>query len=473
MSGKHPMHMMSLVEVAQQIKSGEITSTELTQYILARISACDGYYKAYAQVIEQAAIKSAELADEEISAGNYRGFLHGIPIAVKDLFHMEGTLTEAGSKLFQDQSSQKNSAVVESLLRAGAVILGKLNMTEFALSGYHPEKDVPINPWNEKFWSGVSSSGSAVAAAAGIAYATIGTDTGGSIRFPACSNGVVGIKPTFGSVSCYGCIPLAQTLDTIGPLARRIEDAAIVLQTISGLDNRDPLSTDNGGVNYTATLKNGVRGLRIGIDEAYIAAEGVHPEVSESVRNVLRVFESKGAEIINVDMAELGSMSEVWGGIVAFEAVENHKKTYPICAEEYGPVFKDLLDAGATITNEAYEEMQKVVKQAREILATALNGIDMVICPASPLPTGTTDELSAQAILPAELVSFFMMYAAPFNYTGSPTVTMPCGYDSESNMPLGVQLVGHHHEEGKLIQAAYAYEQHTDWHKKHPTEKID
>ncbi|MBL4680606.1 MAG: amidase [Pseudomonadales bacterium] len=463
-----PRYMMSLVDTADALKSGRTTSVELTKLILSRIKSHDSHYQSYAQVIAASALESAAIADEEIREEQYRGPLHGIPIAVKDLFHMTGTKTAAGSKILRGQISDANAAVVDKLLNAGAVILGKLCMTEFALSGYHPEENVPVNPWNENFWSGVSSSGSAVATAAGLAYGTVGTDTGGSIRFPACANGVVGIKPTFGSVSGYGSIPLAQTLDHIGPIARRVEDAAIILQAIAGPDKRDHHSIDNNQINYLSSLKDGPQGLKIGVDESYIAADGVHAEVSESVHRVIDILQNSGAEIIKVNISELGAMSHVWVGIVAYEASQNHASTYPSRAEEYGPVFSNLLDAGTQLTNASYEEMREVVQVAKTIMVNELSGVDIIICPASPLPTGTIEALGSEVVLPPEVVAFFMMYAAPFNFTGSPSVTVPCGFDSDNNMPLGVQFVGHHLGEAKLIQAAYAYEQLREWHKYFP-----
>lgn len=464
---KQSLHLLSLFEVAEKLKSGQLRSVDVSKAMLARITEQDSHYKAYNQVLEARALASAIQADAEIEAGYDKGPLHGVPIAVKDILEMKGSRTEVGSKIRAGHNSDSTATVVEKLKDSGAVILGKLNMTEFALSGYHPDKDVPINPWNKDYWSGVSSSGSGVATSACLAFGTLGTDTGGSIRFPAAANGVVGIKPTYGAVSCSGAFPLAWSLDHIGPITRSVEDAALMLQAIAGYDPKDKHSVEVNNFDCLKSMKDGVRGLRIGIDEAYVSIEGVHPDIIESTKQTAEVLKSLGAGIVPVDMAQLATLGEIWGGIVAYEAAKTHADTYPSRRDEYGPVFDGLLEAGLTLTDDDYEQMQQGIALAKQIMEKALSSVDMVVCPGSPVLTGTTTEFGPQDILPPEAVSFFVMYAAPFNYSGSPSITVPCGFDS-NDMPLGVQFIGHHFGESKIIQAAYAYEQATEWHKKFP-----
>ena len=468
MSENCPWFLETMVDTSERLRTGKVTSIKLTKDLLARIEKVDHYYKAYIHTCGREALEQAKAADQEISTWKYKGVLHGIPIAVKDILHIAGKPTAVGSAILKGSVSESDAAVVEKLKTAGAVILGKLNMTEFAMSGYHPDMPVPKNPWNGYYWPGSSSSGSGVATAAGMAYGTIGTDTGGSIRFPASSNGVVGIKPTFGSVSRYGCFPLSYTLDHIGTIARCVEDAAVMLQAIIGYDSRDIYSVDEGASDCLVSMKNGVKGMRIGLDKAFIAAEGVHPEVSQSVLDALDVLTYAGAKIVSVDMAGLSDMGGLWGQIVAFEAVQIHKEYYPSRAEEYGPVFKKFLESGLEIKPADYETMQSVVQQARAIMANALKNVDIIACPASPLPTKTIKELGPQAMMSPEDASFFVMYAAPFNYSGSPAITLPCGFESSTRMPLGLQLVGSLHDEAAIIQAAYAYEQLTSWHLQTP-----
>jgi amidase len=416
MSEKRPWYLETMVDAAQRLRTGKVTSVELVEALLDRITKVDSYYKAYTLICESDALTQAKAADQQIAEGNYKGVLHGIPIALKDILQMAGTQMAVGSTILKGNVSGYDAAVVEKLKAAGAVILGKLNLTEFALSGYHPDMPVPVNPWNENYWSGVSSSGSGVATAAGLAYGTIGTDTGGSIRFPASSNGVVGIKPTFGTVSRYGVFPLSHTLDHIGPITRCVEDAATMLQAIAGYDARDDYSADMDMPDYLDSMKDGVNGMRIGVDEAFIAAEGVHPEVSQSVRDALDVLKSAGAQIVTVSMGALAGMCGVWSGIVACEAAQIHSDYYPSRAQEYGTVFKDLLEAGVEVNASDYVAMQTVVQQAKAVMSKALKDVDMIACPASPLPTGTVQELGPQAILPPEAVALFLFFKSPFNY---------------------------------------------------------
>ena len=476
MSENCPWYLETLVDAAKRLRTGEVTSVELTKAMLARIEKVDDYYKAYTLTCGSAALEQAKTADQEIFDGKYKGRLHGIPVAVKDILHIAGKPMAVGSAILRGSVSQYDAAVVEKLKAAGAVVLGKLNMPEFAMSGYpelpmsgyHPDMPMPVNPWNGDYWPGSSSSGSGVATAAGMAYGTIGTDTGGSIIFPASSNGVVGIKPTFGSVSRYGCFPLSYTLDHIGPITRCVEDAAVMLQAIAGYDFRDIYSADVGVSDYLVSMKNGVKGMRIGVDEAFIAVEGVHPEVSQSVRDALDVLKAAGAKIVSVDIAGLVDMGNLWGSIVSYETVQIHREYYPSRAEEYGPLFKRFLNAGLEVKPTDYEAVQTIVLQARKIISKTLKDVDIIACPASPVPTGTIKGLGPQAIIPPEAAVFLWMYTVPFNYSGSPTITLPCGFESSSRMPLGLQLVGSHHCEAAIIQAAYAYEQLTNWHLQTP-----
>lgn len=476
MSENCPWYLETLVDAAKRLRTGEVTSVELTKAMLARIEKVDDYYKAYTLTCRSEALAQAKAADKEISTGKYKGILHGIPIAVKDILHIAGKPITVGSAILKGSVSEYDAAVVEKLKTAGAVVVGKLSMPEFALSGYpefpmsgyHPDMPIPVNPWNGDYWPGSSSSGSGVATAAGMAYGTIGTDTGGSIVFPASSNGVVGIKPTFGSVSRYGCFPLSYTLDHIGPITRCVEDAAVMLQAIVGYDSRDIYSADADVSDYLVSMKNGVKGMRIGVDEAFIAAKGVHPEVSQSVRDALDVLKDAGAKIVSVDLAGLADMGGLWGPIVAYEAAQVHREYYPSRAEEYGPVFKTFLETSIKIKPADYEAMQSVVQQAGAIMSKTLNDVDIIVCPASPVPTGTIKDLGPEAIMPQEATAFLGMYTVPFNYSGSPTITLPCGFESSSRMPLGLQFVGSLNDEATIIQAAYAYEQLTDWHLQTP-----
>jgi len=289
-SGKQPamepLHYSSLRDVARRIQSKEISPVELTTRMLDRIATVDPKLKSYATVMREQALEAAKRAEEEIQRGTYRGPLHGVPIAVKDLCYTKGVRTMAGTSIYANFIPDHDATVVTKLSQAGAVLLGKLNLTEGAMTGYNPARDIPVNPWREDLWAGTSSSGSGVATAAGLCYGSIGTDTGGSIRYPSAANGVVGLKPTYGRVSRYGVFPLAESLDHVGPIVRRAGDAAVMLEAIAGFDSNDPTSLKAPVPYILDELNKDVRGLRIGFDRRF-ATEGIHPEQSAALQSAV------------------------------------------------------------------------------------------------------------------------------------------------------------------------------------------
>ncbi len=460
------LHFESLADVARQIEAKQLSPVEVTQHMLERAASANPNCHAYAVLAEESALAQAQTAEKEIAAGNYKGPLHGVPVAVKDLFEMEGTVTACGSVIRKGSVSDRDATVVAKLKDAGAVILGKLNMTEFALSGYHPDMPVPVNPWAADRWSGVSSSGSGVASALGLAFGTLGTDTGGSIRYPSAVNGVVGIKPTFGRVSKHGGFPLAYTLDHVGPITRRVEDAALMLQEIAGFDENDPFSLLASVPQFIAGLNTGVSGLRIGIDETYCATDA-HPEVTAAVLEAGRELEKLGAELVPVDLMAVLGTAPFWGAVVAAEAAVAHEGLYPEQADDYGPVFRGLLDASSEISGAIVTQARLAAAQATATFNTALTNVDALLCPAAPLPAMPLAEFPPTAVLPPEAVAAFVGFTAPMNFSGHPTITVPCGFSSE-NLPVGMQLVGAHKAEATIIRIAHAYEQATEWHTMHP-----
>ena len=282
------LHYKELLEVGQQIQSGHLSSVEVTQAQLDRIDQVDAQLGSYVTVMAQQALANARQAQEEIEQGQGRGPLHGVPIAVKDLCWTEGVTTAAGMTLYQDFVPAHDGTVVRKLREAGAVILGKLKLTESAYADHHPSVSAPLNPWNAAHWSGASSSGSGVATAAGLCYGAIGTDTGGSIRFPSAANGLTGIKPTWGRVSRYGAFELAATLDHIGPMARSAADAAALLGAIAGADPRDPTASSRPVPNYLHHMTQGIRGLLIGVDSRW-SYEGVDTPTAQALAAAMDV----------------------------------------------------------------------------------------------------------------------------------------------------------------------------------------
>ncbi len=313
----------TLVEVAKLIARRAVSPVEVTEAMLARIEALDGRIHSYLLVTAEHALAQARAAEKDIMAGHYRGRLHGIPLALKDLINTVDIPTTCASPLLKNFKPGYDAAVVERLDAAGAVMLGKLNLTEFALYGYHPQCTPPNNPWRLDHWAGVSSSGSGAATAASLCYGALGTDTGGSIRFPSAACGVVGIKPTFGKVSRYGVFPLADTLDHIGPMARCVADAAYMLQVLEGRDPRDGATRTDPPGDYTKALLAGARGLRIGLDRSYSSTD-TDPRMSEALFKAIDVLVELGAEVVELNSPELADAAEHWLAICAVDALIAH-----------------------------------------------------------------------------------------------------------------------------------------------------
>src|SRR5437870_7640861 len=349
-SGKQPatesLHYSSLRDVARRIQSREISPVELTTRMLDRIAAVDGKLKSYATVMREQALDAAKRAEEEIQRGRYRGPLHGVPIAVKDLCYTKGVRTMAGTSIYAGFLPDHDATVVTKLSQAGAVLLGKLNLTEGAMGGYNPARDIPVNPWGEDLWPGASSSGSGVATAAGLCYGSIGTDTGGSIRFPSAANGIVGLKPTYGRVSRYGVFPLAESLDHVGPMVRRAGDAAVLFEVIAGFASNDPTSLRDPVPHMLDELEKGVRGLRVGFDRRF-ATEGIQPEQSAAIQSAVDALRQLGAQIVDVQMPNVNGVRNMWLILCAKEAVAAHAANFPSHKNEYGPYFREFLEMGA------------------------------------------------------------------------------------------------------------------------------
>ena len=461
MSAANDLATRSIRDLATAIERGELSPVELTRHMLDRVERLNPTLHAFNTVTAEQALSQAGQAERAIGAGQYRGPLHGIPLGLKDLLQTRGVTTTVSSKVLADWVPDANATVVDKLEQAGAISLGKLHMTEFALSGYHPDHLPPVNPWNENHWSGVSSSGSGVAAAARLCCAAIGTDTGGSIRLPAAANGVVGIKPTYGRVSRHNAFPLAESLDHVGPLAGSVEDAALVLNAIAGFDPCDPTSLDIAAPDFTAGIGREIAGLRIGIDPAYNAQ--VDPEVGAALQQVADTLSSLGAEIVDVCVAGIEEGAEHWFTLTGVEAAIHHQEYYPAREDEYGPVFRSLLEHGSSRSGKEVSRAYTARGRVRQVLRGAFTAMDALLCPSLAGPAPSLEEFPPQLVVPAEAIAPVVMYQAPFNFSGSPTISVPMGF-SNTGLPLSLQLVGRHCEEALLVQIAAAYEQATEWH---------
>lgn len=475
-SSETPLHYRSLHQVARLIGNGELSPVALTEQMLERIAAVDGHLKSYATLMAEQAMEAARSAESEIRAARYRGPLHGVPIAVKDLCFTRGVRTMGGLAVLSDFVPEVDATVVTRLQEAGAIILGKLNLTEGAMAAYHPDFDIPVNPWDDGLWTGVSSSGSGVATAAGLCFGSLGSDTGGSIRFPSAQCGLVGLKPTWGRVSRYGVLELAGSLDHIGPMTRSVADAAIMFDAIAGLDPNDPTTRPEPVESTLAGLSGDVTGLRLGFDRAY-ATRGVDPVVAAAVDEAVATLVTLGAEVVEVDMPDAPFAD--WGTICSYEAARAHSTTYPSRAAEYGPYFGQFLQDGSAVTDDAYVAASTRRNAFSTEFHAMLETIDALVCPSNvsalPVVDGMgydTMEAFGQALTSiAERfdppLGSIQLFTAPADFAGTPTVSVPCGFSSDG-APLSVQLVGRRLSEATLCRIADAYERATAWHLRHP-----
>ncbi len=461
-----PLHFKTIVEAAGLLRSRQLSPVELTEKLLKRIEDLDGHLKGYGTLMADHAMGAARVAESEIALGEYRGLLHGVPVAVKDLCFTKGVRTMGGTKVLADHVPDFDATVVTRLEAAGAVLLGKLNMTEGAMAGYNPEFDIPLNPWNAGCWTGSSSSGSGVATAAGLCFGSLGSDTGGSIRFPSACNGIVGLKPTWGRVSRYGVLALAESLDHVGPMTRSVADAGVMLQAIAGFDSKDPTSLPDPVPDMLAEIHREITGIRIGFNERFATKE-IDAELVESVDAATQVLVDLGAEFVEVELPDMDDYTAVWPILCTAEAVLAHQANYATRRGDYGPWFREWLDRGSRVTGAQYSEANNRRAECVGQLKRVLEQVDMLICPsmAGPPYPVTPEELYGP--ITKERPPKFQRFTAPFNFSGTPTLCLPCGFNDEG-LPLSLQLAGKHLSEPLLCRVGHAFEAATNWHKSHP-----
>lgn len=457
------LHYQTLLEVSRRLRYGELSSEELTRSMLERIDARNPEVRAYVTVTPELALQQAKEADVELRAGRVRGRLHGVPIGLKDLCATFGAPTYAGGLANTNWNPSGEATVAKRLREAGAVLLGKLQTTEGAYGYHHPSIEPPLNPWNADYWTGVSSSGSGAATAAGLCFASLGSDTGGSIRFPSHCCGAVGLKPTWGRVSRYDVFPLSESLDHIGPITRSVEDAAAVLEVIAGPDANDPTTLPDAVPNYVAELERGARGLRIGFDEAF-CSEDVVPSTARAIGRAIEILRDRGAEIVAVTMPDASEATAKWGLLCAADAAAAHRGTFPERRGDYGPDFAAFLDAGLAIPAADYVEAYSTRERYAGAVARLFHGVDMVVSPSSHDTTPTLEEVGA---ILQHGVNRLLDFTAPADLSRSPAMCLPAGFD-DAGVPYGFQLVGRHLGEDLLLRAGYAYQCDTDWSTRHP-----
>jgi amidase len=459
------LHFLELTELARRIQAKEISPVEATEAQLRRIEALEPRLRSYALVTADLALEQAKAAEQTVTRAGTLGPLHGVPIAVKDLCWTKGIVTAAGTIIHRDFRPSEDATVVRKLRDAGSVLLGKLQLTEGAYADHHPSIAPPVNPWNAAHWSGASSSGSGVATAAGLCYGSLGSDTGGSIRFPSAANGVTGLKPTWGRVSRYGVFELAATLDHIGPMARSAADTAALLNVLAGADPNDPTASQEPVPNYLAGIKRGIRGLRIGIDPRW-NSEGVDAGVTNSLNAALTVITELGAEIREIRFPDPNQIIADWIPHCAVETAVAHEATYPARRAEYGPALASLIDAGRALSGLDYQKIILRRNDFRGRVQALFQQIDLLVIPAQAIASPTLAQMATLGENPDQIMRL-LRFTCPFDMTGNPTITLPCAFTAQGT-PLAFQFVAAHMAEDLLARAGYAYQQATDWHQRHP-----
>ena len=455
MTANTELCVLSLEDAARLVASKQVSPVELTDATLTRIASLNPALNAFITVTEEQARAAAREAEREIAAGRYRGPLHGIPVAVKDLFATKGVRTTAGSKILRDWVPDYDATVVTKLSEAGAVGLGKLGLHEFAFgtTSDNVHFGAVRNPWNLDHVPGGSSGGSGAATAAGLAFATLGSDTGGSIRIPAAACGCVGLMPTYGRASLYGAVPLSWSLDHPGPLTRTVRDAAIVLRAISGHDPLD-LTTDARPVpDWLDGAERGPRGLRIGVPKQYFF-DNLAPDIERLVRKALGDLESAGASLREVDWPQLSTYVGPTTAVMFAEASAYHAPHFPARRDDYGAQVAFLLDLGLKTTGVQYVQGYRLMQEVRGGAADAvLDGVDVLAVPTMPVAAPTIE--SARQQDPALRMAAF---TGAFDFTGQPAISVPCGLTPDG-LPAGIMFAGRRWDEASVVRAGRAYEQ--------------
>jgi aspartyl-tRNA(Asn)/glutamyl-tRNA(Gln) amidotransferase subunit A len=447
--------LLSLEDVARRIAAKDVSPVEVTEAVLARIEALNPKLNAFITVTRDHALDQARATEREIAAGTYRGALHGVPIGVKDLFATKGVRTTAGSKILADWVPDFDATVVTKLNDAGAVNVGKLGLHEFAYgtTSDNVHYGAIHNPWNLDHVPGGSSGGSGAATAAGLAYATMGSDTGGSIRMPAAACGCVGFMPTYGRASLYGAVPLSWTLDHPGPLTRTVRDAAIVMQTISGADPLDRSTEDRPVPDWLDGIERGPQGLRIGLPKQHFW-ENLEPDVERLARKAIADLESAGASVREVEWPQIADYNRSFVAVMFAEASAYHAPNFPSRRADYGAQVASLLDIGLAITGVQYVEGLRFLQEQRRGAADAvLDGVDVLAVPSMPVAPPTI-EASRNADPGARMAVFTSI----FDLSGQPAISVPCGLTS-AGLPASIMFAARRWDEASALRAARAYEQ--------------
>lgn len=450
---------LSISEAAGFIKNGELSPVLLTRAHLDWIGKLDSQYNTYITVTGELAMEAAQQAEDEIKRGNYRGALHGIPVALKDLYDTASIRTSSGTQYDRDRVPEENAFVVDKLIAGGAVILGKQNMHEIALgvTNENPHYSAARNPWDLTRITGGSSGGSGAAVAAGLCMGALGSDTGGSIRIPASLCGIVGFKPTYGLISKRGVVPLSWNLDHAGPMARNVMDAAILLEAISGYDPLDPYAIDKPELGNLSNIRDSIKGWKIAVavGEFFKKADD---DVLEVFSEAVDTFATLGAEITRVGIPWARDTARANGLMTTSDAAAYHKDRMDASPEDYGADVLERLQAGAAFTSSEYILARRTQTLSKYKFAQLFKEFDILLTPSTPI---TAPELSSESTV--SRAPQLTRFTSIFNLTGLPAISIPCGFN-ENNLPIGLQIAGPAWGDARVLQAAYAFENGTPWH---------
>jgi aspartyl-tRNA(Asn)/glutamyl-tRNA(Gln) amidotransferase subunit A len=460
---------LSLTEIANAIALRRVSAREVTQSCLARIAQWQPQLNAFIAVEADEALAAADAADAALARGRAAGPLHGVPLAHKDMYYEAGKVVTCGSRIRKDFVASSTSTALLRLKSAGAIRLGTLGMAEFAYgpTGHNSHFGAVCNPWNTAHVTGGSSSGSGAAVAACLTFAALGSDTGGSIRMPAHFCGVTGLKTTVGRVSRFGAMPLSQSLDTVGPLARTAEDCALLLALIAGADPEDPTAVGGDLPDYVGETARGIRGLKIGVPDAFYV-DDLDPAIARALDETIATLASEGVTVTTLTLPEQRRLTGACQIVLAAEAAAFHKAWMIERPQDYGPQVLMRLQNGLAIPAVSYLEAMRWRAIALEEHLAAVKGVDAVLAPTAPMPAPTIVESDVGNSTNAEaVIQRLTRFTRPVNYLGLPSLAIPAGF-TEAGLPVGMQLIGRPFDEAVLLRIGAAFQRVTDFHQRRP-----
>jgi len=461
--------LLSLTEVAQAIAQKRFSSREVTKSCLDRIAQWQPRLNAFLAIEADEALAAADAADAALAKGSARGALHGVPLAHKDMYYDAGKIVTCGSKIRREFVATSTSTALQRLKDAGTIRLGSLQMVEFAYgpTGHNTHYGAVHNPWGLDHITGGSSSGSGSAVAARLTFAALGSDTGGSIRMPAHFCGVTGLKTTYGRISRAGAMPLSQSLDTVGPLARTAEDCALLLGLMAGADPKDPTAAAEPVPDYMAATRESITGLTIGVPSAFYV-DDLEPEVARILDETMAVLKREGADIVQVELPDQRQLTAACQLVLAVEASAFHKRWLIERPQDYGPQVLMRLQNGLAIPGVSYLEAMRWRGPALAAFLAAAAGVDAVIAPVAPVAAPTLAESDVGNSPDAEsVIQRLTRFTRPINYLGLPSLAIPSGF-TKNGLPVGMQLIGRSFDEAMLLRIGAAFQRATDFHERVP-----